>query len=707
MINVDDDVQRGLSTRASSAGDMSSFIHDVVANHIIEKNAKARRKYRLDQPDGTANVREDEVCITVTGLNDTLRPEFYHRDQYIQYGVRLNKISVNYHGNLTLSPDRMGVVMDHKLDRYRRELSLNMDLAFATLPDLAVELAADILTDDHSDSFAGMLDPAGNAAADKYREAFEAAMLREFKPLSQPIYPYTEDDKDVDLLLQLGLHGVLVPHYAFQVMRKSGAFLPIADYARALLLQSPEIEFHTGLEELRATLLSVLPHLPRENITIRAYDKTYPLVVWDAEKKLFAFAHPPACEMHPVHARCLCWIGPAVSEAARVYTGSTISNQELWRTFAIQMGGNTTVKLTTMIQTGVHSCFFPLTVAKTIPAADQVSSPVNNPISTLARQTGSNPPDWIDDYPGLDVIRSVFKSALPVLASKNILMCRTENQLWDSDDVEENAVSVWSRRVVWSADHRRLIFVVLEGCIEHDAGRPGHCFCWIVPALLNAVTKYGNAFPAINVDKLWIEFAHEMGGDIVSRNIRPSAPSTHSALFAHPESVTDSGNPKEANKQTPLFASKTSGYTTQPAKQATSTTPDDGPAQSTQPQKSPRQTNGLTAQSNGTPRISDDSDESAMTQKALTHLTKVVGRFDGMHNENKDLRRQIAGLNESLVEKTRRMSAMDERIAAKDGRIAELEEDVRGFRDFGNLFTQNMAQFAELNDRASKRQRTA
>ncbi|KAK6978077.1 hypothetical protein R3P38DRAFT_2580436, partial [Favolaschia claudopus] len=363
-------------------------------------------------------VREDEVCITVTGLNDTLRPEylfsatfgiipplrqwriakkdvifflaagdqprFYHRDQYIQYGVRLNKISVNYHGNLTLSPDRMGVVMDHKLDRYRRELSLNMDLAFATLPDLAVELAADILTDDHSDSFAGMLDPAGNAAADKYREAFEAAMLREFKPLSQPIYPYTEDDKDVDLLLQLGLHGVLVPHYAFQVMRKSGAFLPIADYARALLLQSPEIEFHTGLEELRATLLSVLPHLPRENITIRAYDKTYPLVVWDAEKKLFAFAHPPACEMHPVHARCLCWIGPAVSEAARVYTGSTISNQELWRTFAIQMGGNTTVKLTTMIQTGVHSCFFPLTVAKTIPAADQVSSPVNNPISTLA-----------------------------------------------------------------------------------------------------------------------------------------------------------------------------------------------------------------------------------------------------------------------------------------------------------------------------------
>ncbi|KAK6985126.1 hypothetical protein R3P38DRAFT_2402924, partial [Favolaschia claudopus] len=258
------------------------------ANQIIERNAKERRKHRLDQPDGTANVRNDEVCITVTDLNDmyTLRPEylfsatfgiipplrqwriaekdvifflaaagdqprFYHRDQYIQYGVRLNKISVNYHGNLTLSPDRMGVVMDHKLDRYRRELSLNMNLAFATLPDLAVELAADILTDDHSDSFAGMLDPAGNAAADNYREAFEAAMLREFKPLSQPIYPYTEDDKDVDLLLQLGFHGVLVPHYAFQVMRKSAAFLPIADYARALLLQSPEIEFYTGLEELR------------------------------------------------------------------------------------------------------------------------------------------------------------------------------------------------------------------------------------------------------------------------------------------------------------------------------------------------------------------------------------------------------------------------------------------------------------------------
>jgi hypothetical protein len=71
----------------------------------------------------------------------------------------LNKFSVNYHGELNLSPERVGVYNDHKMCLYKSDMCTNLDLAIRTLPDLAMELAVDILTDDHSDTFAGILIP--------------------------------------------------------------------------------------------------------------------------------------------------------------------------------------------------------------------------------------------------------------------------------------------------------------------------------------------------------------------------------------------------------------------------------------------------------------------------------------------------------------------------------------------------------------------
>ncbi|KAJ7822513.1 hypothetical protein B0H14DRAFT_2370718, partial [Mycena olivaceomarginata] len=353
------------------------------AAKILGQAVKRRSKLGLDGPNGTSVVRSDEVCITIIGiaahhadpeyifsgifgvippssrwrsanslieffLHDGKSPRFYHRDQHVPHGLHLNKLSVNYHGDLSLSSERIMVLNDRvRNSRYRSAMCAAIHLAFRTLPDLAVELADDILTDDHSDGLAGILVPPNRESAEEYRAAFEKVWRQKIST-SLEFHPRTSLEKNLLLFSQLSLEPVIVTPRVLEILHRSGAYMPASEYARKRLLESCSIPDFGGLDRIRATLQKLLPSVPSENISVRQYDNLYPSVVWDDKHNLFALARPKPCEDHPAE-ECLCWVGPALHDITKVtkeYKGNEISLRKLWRAFAVEMGGDTTIKRT-------------------------------------------------------------------------------------------------------------------------------------------------------------------------------------------------------------------------------------------------------------------------------------------------------------------------------------------------------------------------
>jgi hypothetical protein len=348
------------------------------AAKILGQAAKRRSKLGLDGPNGTSVVRSDEVCITIIGiaahhadpeyifsgifgvippssrwrsanslieffLHDGKSPRFYHRDQHVPHGLHLNKLSVNYHGDLSLSSERIMVLNDRvRNSRYRSAMCAAIHLAFRTLPDLAVELADDILTDDHSDGLAGILVPPNRESAEEYRAAFEKVWRQKIST-SLEFHPRTSLEKNLLLFSQLSLEPVIVTPRVLEILHRSGAYMPVSEYARKRLFESCSIPDFGGLDRIRATLQKLLPSVPSENISVRQYDNLYPSVVWDDKHNLFALARPKPCEDHPAE-ECLCWVGPALHDIAKEYKGNEISLRKLWRAFAVEMGGDTTIK---------------------------------------------------------------------------------------------------------------------------------------------------------------------------------------------------------------------------------------------------------------------------------------------------------------------------------------------------------------------------
>jgi hypothetical protein len=351
------------------------------ATSVLQHAQKRRIAYGLNGADGKSIVKADEVCITIIGLDFRLQPEelfsaiygiippprewrvpgrnvqfffatdgapkFYHRDQYVPYGIRLNLLSINYHGDLSLTSERLMIQNDSKMIQYRYDVRTSADLAFRDLPDLAIEIAVDILTDEHSDALAGIVQPRDKKAATQYRAAFEAAMRRRNPkiPLDQPLHPYAPPEENLALFTELGLAPVKVSSKALEIMHQSGAYLPIKEYARGVLLAAQPANDVNGLDRLRAALKTVVPSVPSDRITVRQYDKLSPTAIWDAENRLFAFALPKPCEEH-LDGQCYCWIGPCLQDAARDYdlTEQKIPASRLFRAFLSCMGGDTVIK---------------------------------------------------------------------------------------------------------------------------------------------------------------------------------------------------------------------------------------------------------------------------------------------------------------------------------------------------------------------------
>ncbi|KAJ7443144.1 hypothetical protein FB451DRAFT_984673, partial [Mycena latifolia] len=302
-------------------------------------------------------VHADEVSITVIGLGGALEPEeifsgiyglipppqawrvpdspieffllpthpgrreahqspsrnvkFYLRDQHILHGPHLNRLSINYHGDFNLVADRTTLFTwekDVKMVDYKRALGDCANRGFM-IPQLGVELALDILTDDHSDGIASQLFPPDAQRAEPYRGAFEAAMrqINPTIPPQAPIYPSLTPQNW--LCQELGFTPVVVSRRALSIMTSSGAYPDIRGYPRQQLLSAPPAPNPHGLDRLRAAVAIFAPDVPPENVTIRDYRRSFLPVVWDKNTKVFAFGLPPKCDDHP-ESPCTCWIGP-------------------------------------------------------------------------------------------------------------------------------------------------------------------------------------------------------------------------------------------------------------------------------------------------------------------------------------------------------------------------------------------------------------
>ncbi|KAJ6542516.1 hypothetical protein DFH09DRAFT_1089071 [Mycena vulgaris] len=182
--------------------------------------------------------------------------------------------------------------------------------------------------------------------------------------------------------LLTGPHGVSLQHadclplYVLSLQNK----FPGGHRWNLVLLGAPPASDIPGLDRLRAALKMVIPFVPSDKIAIRKYDKMSPIAVWDDRSNSFAFALPKPCDEH-TNEQCLCWIGPALQDAAKDYNlkgRDKISASKLFRGFLSCMGGDTIVKA--VVRMDVESTATVKAPANTSPAKKQTQPIVAQPL---------------------------------------------------------------------------------------------------------------------------------------------------------------------------------------------------------------------------------------------------------------------------------------------------------------------------------------
>ncbi|KAJ7268413.1 hypothetical protein C8J57DRAFT_1509598 [Mycena rebaudengoi] len=311
----------------------------------VTQQLDSKAAHEVLNNDGCSLVFDDEVAVTICGIDGSLSPEhlfsaiysiilpprawlkssttkFYHRDQYVPYGLHLNRLSINNHGDLDITADRVAILRNGRVMRYQFAISDTVNEAFINHPELAVELAIDILTDSHSEGLVQLVSPTDKDHGDAYKLAFDTA-LRQLHPhiaKNAPIHPW----------------------------RPGGSWnLPVRmsplTSTRAESFGAPPLPNFRGLDRLRVALSVLAPDVLQENVTIRDYDKSSPAVVWDKNSAAFAFALPPKCEEHS-QSPCLCWVGPVLHAAAQDYNGATLGTKKLFRAYLLCMKGDASMR---------------------------------------------------------------------------------------------------------------------------------------------------------------------------------------------------------------------------------------------------------------------------------------------------------------------------------------------------------------------------
>ncbi|RPD60747.1 hypothetical protein L227DRAFT_653035 [Lentinus tigrinus ALCF2SS1-6] len=270
---------------------------------------------------------------------------FYYRDYLVSAGPSSQRLCVNYGGDLFLTTSGISVQTNNDLyTTYRRTLSKAIDTAIRTIPELAVELAYDILTEpeDLPDAFGRVLSPSqdirnDDGAKQAYRTAFSKAWCRLDPTLATRdmyLYPYVAGAetmaRDVKLIEQLGVHPVPVHAHVKALLERVGASPPIKDFADQILRSAPGVvSVPQGIQVLKECLVTLFPNLRGSVLSVRQYAYSFPRAVWDEEAQVFVVGSA-ACQCDSAvredasgssesHAAsglpCMCWFAPTLQEA--------------------------------------------------------------------------------------------------------------------------------------------------------------------------------------------------------------------------------------------------------------------------------------------------------------------------------------------------------------------------------------------------------
>ncbi|KAL6308888.1 hypothetical protein BKA93DRAFT_822161 [Sparassis latifolia] len=276
--------------------------------------------------------KPSEVSPSLSRTPDFHEPPFYHRDQLILSGPPLNKLGINYVGDLLLTGDRTIVITAGPLfDEYKRHLSAAVDLAFRTMPELAVELAVDILTDhgNHDGTISRVLTPADTEGKDAYRRAFTAAWRRLDPSLSDDEQLFPVSGAEAALVQELGKTGRPVHPHVKTILARSGAYPDIRLHAESLLLQARSCSIYVpGVDRLRRALATLLPGVTENQLAVRQFNHSQPTIVWDMVTEAFVMGVPAPCENHG-DGGCVCWVGPYLADAVASWENRNAGDEML------------------------------------------------------------------------------------------------------------------------------------------------------------------------------------------------------------------------------------------------------------------------------------------------------------------------------------------------------------------------------------------
>ncbi|KAI0717716.1 hypothetical protein C8T65DRAFT_571390 [Cerioporus squamosus] len=257
---------------------------------------------------------------------------FYYRDYLIPAGPSTHRLCINYGGDLHLSTRNMEVQMNYDCyTMYRRSLMTALDTAMRTIPELAVEIAYDILTepDDVPDTFSSLLALVPEAQDDDTKQAYRAAFSKAWCRLdpalaTRSVYPSAAGVETTScekaLIEQLGLHPIFVRAHMKVLLERVGAYPPIGVYADHLLRSAPgAVNIPAGIDVLKRCLTTLFPNLPGGPLSVRQYSYSFPRAVWDEEAQIFVVASAACqCEVRGSSSSgllCKCWIAPVLQEA--------------------------------------------------------------------------------------------------------------------------------------------------------------------------------------------------------------------------------------------------------------------------------------------------------------------------------------------------------------------------------------------------------
>ncbi|KAG9318609.1 hypothetical protein JVU11DRAFT_702 [Chiua virens] len=374
----------------------------------VASMSRRRMMYNMSRPQATLKCTDDmqqglfrehsmvecdEVSITVVGLPSDITPEiifcgtfglfkpsrswripnalfefflnpgnvplFYYRGQLMPSArTGLARVGINYHGTLEICPEASQVKKNNIIyGRYQHLLQEAIQYAFCHLPELAVELACDIMAKAKGEEHRNfeMFSPKRrqNLQDVAYRSAFCAAwqQMGADGPGSKRLYPYSElAPQDLRLIEELDMIGQSVPSKVMElVIVPSGAFLPIKEYAESVFLERRGVgSGFVGFVQFRRAMLDVFSWAANSDIVMVDYTNSYPKVLWDERTKQFVLGIP-YCTLHPTD-ECSCWLPSYLLEARDAYCKHSTNKDKtevaalsygiFFRAYALAMGAD-------------------------------------------------------------------------------------------------------------------------------------------------------------------------------------------------------------------------------------------------------------------------------------------------------------------------------------------------------------------------------